>query len=275
MLKIAIPVSEGKTIFQINQAYVDYVYESGYNPILVTPRTDIQEISQICDGLLLPGGIDLDPVFYDEDNVGSNSVNPRKDDFERTCLYAFIGLSKPVFGICRGFQLIIREALRIGKAPADFVSYWQHINKHRNTLEFDVARDVPTHSIIVNKEILYGNPDKKDTKSYVNSIHHQAIIMRVPKAEDLLAPVGNFVPLAVTKHGMPTKVKGYIVEAFEIDNWNGSPIRAVQWHPEELKDVALLTTFFEDAANPGKNIKKAIVHVERSKPKMASVNTQS
>jgi hypothetical protein len=62
----------------------------------------------------------------------------------------------------------------------------------------------------------------------------------VKKIAESLHPIGHLIPLAVTKLGM-AKGKGYCLEAFDLPVWNA---RAVQWHPEELNDIALLKTFF-------------------------------
>jgi putative glutamine amidotransferase len=63
-MRIGIPMSESNTQYYINQAYVSYVVESGMSPVLITPGNNVAEILELCDGLLLPGGIDLDPTYY-------------------------------------------------------------------------------------------------------------------------------------------------------------------------------------------------------------------
>ena len=274
MLKIGIPIGMGKTQFQINRTYVNYIANAGYDPVLITPSTSITAIAEYCDGLLLPGGIDLDPVFYFEDNLASHCVSPTKDNFERECFYAFINQSKPIFAICRGFQLIAREFIRKGLAGSSYLRYWQHIKDHRNTVELDVDRDVRTHSISLRTDRLYGVEGKEPEIDFVNSIHHQGLILRVPKASDFLKPVRQFVPLACTKLGLPNKTSGYVVEAFSIKGWNKAPIRAVQWHPEELNDIALLKYFFENNKQGASNyvMKKEIPNEKHQIPKMAHNN---
>lgn len=59
-----------------------------------------------CAGLLLPGGGDVDPQLFGEENRGSVSVDPELDRRELAALHAFVATGRPVLGICRGEQLI-------------------------------------------------------------------------------------------------------------------------------------------------------------------------
>ena len=75
---IAIPTNNsGKEIEQRNQnaAYIKWVTNAGYTPILVPMEANINDIVKISDGLLLAGGIDIDPIYYGYDN--SSSFNER------------------------------------------------------------------------------------------------------------------------------------------------------------------------------------------------------
>ncbi len=58
------------------------------------------------DGLLLPGGCDLDPSGYGEPLLGSVGLCPELDKLQFALLDAFVKAGKPVMGICRGHQLI-------------------------------------------------------------------------------------------------------------------------------------------------------------------------
>ena len=109
-MNLAIPVNIGRDEkYDINAAYPDYISDAGYNPMLVNPGNNVKLIAELLDGLVLPGGIDIDPIPYGENNWGSYYCNPKKDKFERELMWAFMTAGKPIFGICRGFQLIARE----------------------------------------------------------------------------------------------------------------------------------------------------------------------
>ena len=58
------------------------------------------------DGLLLPGGGDIDPQRYGQEVNGSRWVKPELDALQFAVLDAFVKAKKPVFGICRGHQLL-------------------------------------------------------------------------------------------------------------------------------------------------------------------------
>jgi len=235
---IGIPVSTSKTQYYINMAYVDYAEESGLDPVLITPRSDIGAVAKACDGLILPGGSDIEPTFYGEDNVASYSVDPFKDDFERKVLYAFVEQKKPIFGICRGFQLIAREYLLANPDEESWLTYYQHINKHSLAENLSIPRSVPSHMVDCRAD-LYGGKKSDELSMFVNSMHHQALI-----ADKKVSPAGSKLKIvASTRNGMDSKDKGYVVEAFRL-NTKGSRILAVQWHPEELRDYRLLQTFF-------------------------------
>jgi len=242
MKKIAIAASKSKTQYFVNQAYVKYVADSGFMPIVVAPET-MAAATKVCDGLLLPGGIDLDPMYYDEDNIMSYSTDPDKDAFERALLREFVALAKPVFGICRGFQLIIREFLLATKEDEfnNWFTFYQNVNSHNQTGSLSVDRHIPTHYVSADMSGLYGEPTKVK-RIPVNSMHHQCLALADNgKAPKVLKK--DLTVLAWTRRGFDKKDKEIVIEAFRINNWP-SKILAVQWHPEELSDTELLKNFF-------------------------------
>ena len=59
-----------------------------------------------CDGLLLPGGGDMDPQFYGQGRIPAcGEPNLLRDAAEPPLLRAFLAADKPVLGICRGIQI--------------------------------------------------------------------------------------------------------------------------------------------------------------------------
>ena len=60
-----------------------------------------------CDGLLLPGGGDMDPAFYGQERLPAcGEPNLLRDAAEPKLLQAFLAADKPVLGICRGIQVM-------------------------------------------------------------------------------------------------------------------------------------------------------------------------
>lgn len=284
---IAIPTNNAGAFNEVpkrsqNAAYCKYVSDAGYDPILVPMEADPVRIAELADGLLLAGGIDIDPIHYGFSNIASYNVDPEKDASERALFHAFRDFDKPVFGICRGFQLIFRELLFAHDEHDEYEMYFdytENISHHAQTSGLNVPRRFPSHQINANVERLFGaNPaDLPNGNPYmmipVNSMHHQAVICNFAQATIDLAPdminmpgfnkkepmMTNIMDVELLGWSMrgvnqPTKGAGTnlkpdyenywtIVEAARIHNWGG-PIMAVQWHPEELGDIRIIRNFF-------------------------------
>ena len=176
--------------------YITAVELSGGTPI----AGYLPELDLTCDGLLLSGGVDLNPALYNEDINGAVDINNERDAHEMMLLDAFVKAGKPVFGICRGCQLI---NVYFGG------TLHQHMTNtvlHRSGKNPDREHEVEAVAGSL-MEKLYGK------RCIVNSVHHQAI-------KDL----GE--GLVITQ-----KSDDGIVEAYE---HKSLPIIAVQWHPERL-----------------------------------------
>jgi gamma-glutamyl-gamma-aminobutyrate hydrolase PuuD len=247
MLKIGVPISSSKTQYFINQAYIQYVADSGFHPVLIVPEVPIGISINTIDGLLLPGGIDVDPIFYGEDNISSFGSDPVKDDFERKLFHAAVSRKKPVFGICRGFQLIIKEFLLSNRKLNEALYFCNHIVDHNQVDNQQLSRNIHQHFVECFPRILYsGQGDAGNRINIpVNSMHHQCLIADIKKKSMLEA--NGFKMAAWTQRGLKLNKNKDIVEvvceAFKIETLDG-PILAVQWHPEELLDKALIQNFF-------------------------------
>lgn len=241
MKMIGIPLSTSKTQYYINQAYADYVSGAGLVPVLIAPKSEIDLMVAICDGLLLPGGVDLEPTHYGENNVASYHVDPDKDDFERKLLFKFISGEKPIFGICRGFQLVVREYLAANAKDEKWLTYYQHQGDHSLVDKLNIPRTVCSHEAEVRSDLYGGNKNETEYR-FTNSMHHQALLMSAKRR-----PQGSKIQIvATTNFGLTGKEKAAdveIVEGVRIRDGKAN-ILAVQWHPEELKDYALLQNFF-------------------------------
>ena len=99
--------------------YTNAMYASGIDPIVVSVQSIHASFSsqkeymdwndvrpETCDGLLLPGGGDINPQKYGEENHGSLPVDPWIDTLQFDLLDRFLRHQKPVLGICRGLQMI-------------------------------------------------------------------------------------------------------------------------------------------------------------------------
>ncbi|OHT16062.1 Protein NtpR [Tritrichomonas foetus] len=201
-----------ETDTKIKRAYADSVLRAGGLPIIIPISYEkevvIQTIERI-DGVILPGGPDVDPSLFNEEPIPQiNIFNPILDSFQKNVVDAAISKKIPIFGICRGMQFL--NVYFGGSLYQDIKSQCSNSNqiKHQQT----GLRYVSTHFINIEKNSLMhkllGNE-----KIRVNSLHHQAI-------KDIAS---CFKATATSSDG--------IIEAVEINN--DLPIYGVQWHPEE------------------------------------------
>jgi gamma-glutamyl-gamma-aminobutyrate hydrolase PuuD len=254
-MRIAIPLGPEEKKYQLNTAYIDYIGQAGYDPMPCVPDQDALMMADLCDGLLLPGGKDIDPIFYGDSNWGSFWADSFKDDFERRFFHAFKDAGKPVFGICRGFQLIAREYIRqhgdefVTPSSDELISdrciFQQDIRGHDCAGSYNLFRHRPHHYVIGREDLLYGG-EKQAYKMAVNSMHHQ--YLHVDLEPDKLLKSNKVTPhmraTAWTTRGLNAEESGVVCEAAYFKKWGKAPIAGVQWHPEELKDYALLHFIF-------------------------------
>ncbi len=159
------------------------------------------EMDDSYDGLLLCGGSDIDPKFYNEENTASKGINTERDQVEFALLKAFVEAGKPVLGVCRGLQLI--NVYFGGTLYQDIETAARHCSFAKDDLVHMVEA---VQSSVVHK--LYGD------RFPVNSYHHQAV-KQLGK--------GLVITARSDEDG--------VIEAFEHTQL---PILAVQWHPERL-----------------------------------------
>jgi putative glutamine amidotransferase len=182
------------------QNYVSAILSAGGQPVVAY----CPPFSLDYDGLLLTGGGDIEPALYAPSNDGSADIDYDRDLAELELLGAFLGLNKPVLGICRGHQVI-----NVGLGG----TLRQHIGDdlcrfHRRTPEHNGDK---VHSVYSAQGSWYR--DTYGDVFSVNSSHHQAL----EQLGDGLRPV------LWSESG--------IVEAVEHDTL---PILSVQFHPERM-----------------------------------------
>ena len=160
----------------------------------------LPEIDTSFDGLILCGGNDVDPSYYHEPMNGSVEIDSARDQVEFALLKAYLDAGKPVFGICRGMQLI--NIFFGGSLHQDIPESCLH----RNQTDYYITHQVTAvpDSIL---SAAYG------TSFCVNSAHHQA----VKRLGDGLRPTAFW--------------EDKYIEAYE---HTSLPIFATQWHPERM-----------------------------------------
>lgn len=172
---------------------------------LSDPEQAVQD-ALTCDGLLLPGGGDMDPKFYGQARIPAcGGPNLLRDAAEPLLLRAFLAADKPVLGICRGIQVM--NAVLGGDLYQD-IKPFEHLPHNGHWAK--------VHTVTVRRGTLLSRILGQDTV-LVNSQHHQAV--------DRVAP--GFTLAALSEDG--------IVEA--IEKPDARFCLGVQWHPEWLSDA--------------------------------------
>jgi putative glutamine amidotransferase len=190
--------------------YLDAVRRAGGEPIALDPTSPAEERREAfatMDGLLLPGGADLDPALYGEQPHPAVAVEGVRDDLELEAWSTARQRGVPVFGVCRGFQAI--NIFSGGRLV-------QHLEGHDSPTRAPQAH--PLHLDPASR--LAGILGETDPllRAEVNSYHHQAV-----RPADL-AP--GLVASAMAPHQ-----EGELVEALEAadrEDW----LVGVQFHPE-------------------------------------------
>ena len=174
---------------------------------------NIKDIDK-CDGIVLSGGEDVHPKFYNKPEYLSilkpEEIKAERDEFEFKVIEKTMDQKKPLLGICRGLQIA---------------------NVHfGGTLIPDIPSDGnPSHSKMkgYDKRHIVNISDKSVLKKFigkvrgeVNSAHHQSA--------DVIA--GDLRATAISEDG--------IIEGLEWKNpGKKSFLLLVQWHPERMKDA--------------------------------------
>ncbi len=187
----------------MNPSYLDAVWSAGGLPVFVAYSDEgarLDEYAAAFDGFLFAGGVDLDPKYYGEE-ISHDKVEicAERDAFELSLFERVIKTGKPIFGICRGIQLL---NVALGG------SLYQHIDGHsqsakrsERTQRVSVILGTPLASIV--GELPYLD---------VNTFHHQAVKEIAP-------------PLCAAAHA-----EDGICECIYLPGHRF--FLAVQWHPE-------------------------------------------
>jgi putative glutamine amidotransferase len=237
----------GKTLQDVEQSIAHWVMSSGAMAVMIpspsgaTQRGDVtlDHYAQWLDGLVLHGGADVSPLSYGEKAIQERWSGDRiRDEYEIDLVAAFERHGKPVFGVCRGLQLL--NVAYGGTLYQDIETQIPKALRHRDAQVYDNNFHGVEFAPGSRLAAMYPN----DKRVKVNSIHHQAI-------KDLAS-------------GFEIEAMSYedgIVEAIRRADVNKSYIAAVQWHPEfhradsdTIDDAALLEDFLAAAAAARKKL---------------------
>jgi putative glutamine amidotransferase len=195
-----------------NRAYFDAIDAAGATPLGISaslPEARLRELFDLCDGVCLPGGPDVQPALYGEELRADCrvEVDPELDRAEMLLAQWALDADKPLLAICRGAQVL--NVLLGG-------TLWQDVGTMRAT-EHDhyppSTRGDVTHHIDVEPATRL-HTIAGGAKVDVNSMHHQAV-----------RELGHDLVVSARAHDG-------LVEA--VEHPGRRFVVGVQCHPEEL-----------------------------------------
>lgn len=212
-----------RPIYGNNRSYVHAIEDAGGLSVLIPFLNDLSELETILarlDGIVLSGGVDIDPrQYHEEPHPFLQETDPQLDELELAVARWALRAGKPILGVCRGIQML-NVALG-GSLYQDVNDQCPGTLKHMNC---DLPRSQLAHPVYLQAGS-YTAEALGTTEFWANSLHHQAV--KVP---------GKGVRIT-------GRAQDGIVEAIEVVGHRFAV--GVQCHPEEIyKDVPACACLF-------------------------------
>ncbi len=200
----------------VRETYLQKLFEHDMFPVLLPPTVTTAWIRQIMlsvQGLLLIGGVDVDPALYGaERHNKTDKGSTDRDSVELALVREFVRDGRPILAICRGAQVLnvalggtlIQHLPDVSEVShrAENSTIYSYLAKHCHKVVLEPGSKVGT--ILGTTEIL------------LNSIHHQAVaspgtgIRVVGRSEDGIAEFIEHCdhPFCVGTQGHPEAMTG-------------------------------------------------------------------
>lgn len=210
----------------------DVIEQAGGLPVLIPSnlqQDSLREIYERLDGVMLPGGGDVSPTRYNEDNQTKlYDISDNRDHTEINLMQWSVEDDLPVLGICRGIQVM--NVAMGGSLVQDIPSTIETDERHSIKVP-DEERSKILHSVIIQRDSLLASVIG-ETQIRVNSIHHQSIKDLAPTLQKV------------------AQADDGIIEGVEMPDKHF--VLGVQWHPEDMvaddeRMVNLFQTFVDVA----------------------------
>lgn len=210
LIGISCHYDAARLAWQLGEAYAAAVYRAGGLPVALLPGDPgaAAVILERLDGVILAGGVDVDPVHWGEEPLpGCGEIVPAADAFELALARGCLQYGKPLLGICRGMQVL--NVAAGGTLYQDIHTQLTGVLKHSQ----QAPRSYATHKICLSAGSLLGRL-LGCRELRVNSFHHQAVCR----------PAGGLRVAARSADG--------VIEAVEHVDWPF--VLGVQFHPEAM-----------------------------------------
>lgn len=175
--------------------YVEVLKYLGADPVVTLHPESVYSF----DGLVLPGGGDICPSYFNQPVIDTRKSDPDLDRMQFHVLYQFLHTHKPILGICKGMQLL---NVFFG---GDIKQHVDSENLHQWNGADQWHLTIASETSVLQK--LYGK------KFEVNSAHHQTI--------DALGQ--DLQIIQNSQDGLPEAICHEFLH-----------ILGVQWHPERM-----------------------------------------
>jgi len=207
------------------ETYCEALKKAGAITIVFSLNLEYDDISayvEKVDGILFTGGQDVNPVLYKEEpTCHVESISKERDLLETAVFIEATKRGIPVFGICRGMQII--NVCLGGTLYQDIKEEYNSEVNHRDLENINKG----SHYIEIKQDTILSNVIGSN-ELFVNSNHHQGIKVLSDK----------LTPIAFSK-------EDNLIEAFV--NKDYGFMLGLQWHPELLiyEDTKELSIFKE------------------------------
>lgn len=155
----------------LSRYYIEAVAAAGGLPLVIPcllPESAVPAIFASIDGLVLSGGVDVDPLLFGEEPLpAQGEICPERDRLELALTQQALERDMPILAICRGVQLL--NVAAGGTVVQDIASALPNPLKH----DQEAPKWYGTHTLNVlptsQLASIWGE------KIVLNSFHHQAV----------------------------------------------------------------------------------------------------